>query len=146
MKKILSIALQNHKPLLILIQGAPGSGKTTLAKELSLDFNLPFFEADQYFEDMYGNYEFNPFKLNEAHNYCKERTKNTLASSFSCIVSNTFTSDKELKYYYELDYEVFLIKMNTSFQTIHNVPTESIERMKRRLAQVTYKPNYICDL
>lgn len=41
------------KPLLIIINGLPGTGKTTLAKRLSQDLRLPVFSRDGFYESLY---------------------------------------------------------------------------------------------
>ena len=41
------------KPLLIIVNGLPGSGKTTLAKRLSTDLHLPVISRDGIYETLY---------------------------------------------------------------------------------------------
>jgi predicted kinase len=41
------------KPLLIIVNGLPGAGKTTLAKRLSMDTKLPVFSRDGLYENLY---------------------------------------------------------------------------------------------
>ena len=41
------------KPLLIIVNGLPGTGKTTLARRLSVDLGLPTFSRDGLFEALY---------------------------------------------------------------------------------------------
>lgn len=41
------------KPLLILVNGLPGTGKTTLARRLAADVHLPIFSRDGLYEILY---------------------------------------------------------------------------------------------
>src|SRR5437763_1251654 len=41
------------KPLLIIVNGLPGTGKTTLAKRLAADVRLPVFSRDGLYETLY---------------------------------------------------------------------------------------------
>lgn len=139
--------IEESDKAIILIQGLPGSGKSTLANKLSEELFWNYFEADMYFI-VNDEYIYNPKKLGEAHHWCQFATKNALQDTDGCIVSNTFTSDKELAPYYELANEynakVILIKMETNFGSIHNVPNEAITRMKNKMKnQLTIKPNFI---
>src|SRR5947209_20512533 len=41
------------KPLLIIVNGLPGSGKTSLARRLAADVRLPVFSRDGMYETLY---------------------------------------------------------------------------------------------
>ena len=49
---------------LLIIRGLPGSGKSTLARNIWMNTDFDdIFEADMYFEDNLGNYNFDATKL-----------------------------------------------------------------------------------
>lgn len=50
-----------HKPLLVVVSGAPGSGKTTFAAQLAKHMNLLHIERDRAFDSMLFTYADEPF-------------------------------------------------------------------------------------
>ncbi len=124
------------KAKLILIRGLPGSGKTTLAKQLASKLDAKHFEADMYFENAQGDYLFDQNKLGDAHDWCFCQTKKWLKRSHIVIVSNTFVRHWEMKRYLQYckkHHVEFEIKVcGGTFKSIHNVPSEVIEKMREK--------------
>ena len=68
---------QNFK-LLIIIRGLPGRGKSTLARTIKTkveecNFKALHCEADDYFTDSDGNYNWKKEELSQAHDFCSKR-------------------------------------------------------------------------
>lgn len=122
---------------LILIRGLPGSGKSTLANNLCRGaFGVyNHFEADQFFY-VDGEYKFDPSKLQQAHQQCQESTRQCLGWDQSVIVSNTFTTCKELEPYFEIakEYDItpIVLLCQNNLGSIHRVPEEVLNKMRRR--------------
>ena len=83
----------------IFIRGIPGSGKTTLAKDLQLHFTSIHCEADMWMEDPIREYKFDPEKLKDCNEKCFNYFKDTLLNGFCAIVSNTFIKRWEIERY-----------------------------------------------
>lgn len=120
---------------LILVRGLPGSGKSTLAAKLTRGFGHVHLEADQYFiRD--GVYEFQINDLGRAHMWCQNETRRLLKAGMTVVVSNTFTTIRELRPYFDIAAEFDLIPQvivcQNQFNNIHNVPVETLERMRQR--------------
>ena len=121
---------------LILIRGLPGSGKTTLAKKLEKTHpNAVHLEADMYFMKD-GKYEFNAAILPYAHKWCADSARIFMDNGKDVIVSNTFSTNKEMKPYVEhaqkLKIDIKVYRMKSFFGSIHDVPEETIEKMRKR--------------
>lgn len=131
---------------LLLIQGVPGSGKTTLARRLGKMEDVEVHEADDFFSSE-GGYKFNPKLLHRAHEKCFEDTRESIYQDAAAIVSNTFTRDWEIEPYARLAYEsglkFMLVRMETMFENIHNVPEEKVEQMRARMEKSTYIPDIV---
>ena len=120
---------------LFLVRGVPGSGKTTLARQLTANV----FEADHYFYDNDGNYTFVPSEIKEAHKECQQFVGFAMECNIEKIaVSNTFTQEWEMEPYFELakefGYKVFSIVVENRHEGInqHGVPEDKIEQMRNR--------------
>jgi predicted kinase len=119
---------------LFLLRGLPGAGKSTLAKSIGGSH----IEADMFFMKD-GEYQFDPTKLRDAHEWCRRTTETAMVrGSDKVIVSNTFTQEWEMKAYYELaknhGFTVFSLIVENRHEGVneHNVPQEALDRMKAR--------------
>ena len=122
---------------LVLIRGISGSGKSTLAEMLANAH--PVISADDFFIDGYGNYNWSGEKLGRAHRWCLNETRfNMIEEEEKIFVANTFTTEKELKPYYDLakiyDYKVFSIVVENRHNgvNVHDVPDETVEKQRNR--------------
>jgi predicted kinase len=119
---------------LILLRGLPGAGKSTLAKV----FGVNHIEADMFFMKD-GEYKFDPTLLKSAHNWCHDVVEHWMETGIEpIIVSNTFTQEWEMDFYYTLanqyDYQVHSVIVENRHGGVneHGVPAEKIEQMKNR--------------
>jgi tRNA uridine 5-carbamoylmethylation protein Kti12 len=131
---------------LILVRGTPGSGKSTLARQIESEVRhttecVKHLEADQYFIKYNSatgvdEYIFDVSKLHQAHMWCEAETNKLLGLDYTVIVSNTFTTIKELRPYFDIALKNGILPTaylaQNQFKNVHDVPQESLDRMKRR--------------
>jgi predicted kinase len=114
---------------LTLVRGIPGSGKSTYAKSL----NSKLVEADQFFIDQDGTYQYDNTLIKDAHNWCKLETKRLLKAGFNVVVANTFVKNWEMKFYKSLADEMRLefevVEMKGNYQNVHGVSDVIVARM-----------------
>ena len=118
-----------------LIRGGAGNGKSFLANIIHQWQEYAWLEADMYFMDD-GEYKFDKTRLKDAHQWCQKQFECWLESGRNIIVSNTFTKKWEMQFYKDLAAKygakvTEIIVRSDDFGSIHNVPEETIERMKR---------------
>jgi predicted kinase len=129
--------------ILTLVRGLPGSGKSTFANWIWNEYAI--CEADKFFTDKEGNYNFDSTKLGESHKWCREQVEirmkdNQVNPQFypEIVVSNTFTQEWEMQPYIDLanqyGYTIFTIVVENRHgnSSVHNVPEETINKMKNR--------------
>ena len=126
-------------PNLILIRGVSGSGKSSFARRI-LKENSFHYEADMYFYNDEGQYIFDPSQLHAAHQWCQDSVKVIMATvREDIVVSNTFTTEKELKPYLDLANEygytvtIVVVENRNNTESIHDVPQEIRQRQADRL-------------
>jgi predicted kinase len=129
--------------ILTLVRGLPGSGKSTFANLITNKFSI--CEADLFFYDKEGKYNFDSTKLREAHEWCRNAVEtrmkdNEVNPQFypEIVVSNTFTQEWEMEEYFKLaekyGYMVFTIIVENRHGGVnqHGVPAQKLEQMKNR--------------
>ncbi len=127
---------------LILLRGLPGSGKSTLAKiilQLRSADDPEVLSADDFFEDKEGDYNFDPSKIKEAHNYCQFRCSERMRQQKSkIVVANTFTQEWEMDEYFKMaeryNYRVHtvIVENRHGNENVHGVPEDKLQQMKNR--------------
>ncbi|PJZ47429.1 ATP-binding protein [Leptospira brenneri] len=124
---------------LLALRGIPGSGKTSLAKAISITNGAPIFSIDSYFENETGEYNFDYQKNHLAYKECESKTKEALELGVPfVIVDNTFTLKWELEPYIrlanEFEYLFFVVTVENRHggKNIHQISEEQIEKMKAK--------------
>lgn len=129
--------------VLYLLRGIPGAGKSSFANDVWSPFVI--FEADKFWYDKEGNYNFDIKRLHEAHKWCQDRVESAMKDNqknenfyTEIVVSNTNTTEKELAPYIALaekyDYRVvsLIVENRHGNKSVHNVPDETIQKMVER--------------
>jgi len=129
--------------VLFLVRGLPGSGKTSFATAIWNDYAV--CEADKFFYDKEGNYNFDSSKLKDAHAWCKNEVETRMKDHQDnqqyypeIAVSNTFTQEWEMEDYFKLaekyGYKVvsLIIENRHGGQNVHGVTEDKLQIMKNR--------------
>ena len=139
--------MDNNK-YLFLITGAAGSGKSTLAQliqNIAKKYIEPIAEICEADEFWYilgkGKYAFNPKLLWKAHKWCQDNAREVMSHGANLIVSNTNIKPSDRKAYFDMadeyGYKVVYIHLKTQFQNQHNVPDETVKRMRDNYVDLT---------
>jgi predicted kinase len=130
---------------LIIVRGLPGSGKSTLVKDLFLEEDPSDVMisahccADDFMVNDEGEYQFVPSKLSLVHQKCQEKARDAMVMGIHLvIVSNTSTQEWEMKPYIKLAEEYgyrmhsIIVENRHNGTSIHGVPEDKIQVMKDR--------------
>jgi hypothetical protein len=97
---------------------------------------VAWLEADQYFYDKAGNYNWDGMKIGNAHSWCQNSTYEALEQGKTVIVSNTFTLKRELKPYFNMiqkhERDPTVICLQSNWGSIHGVPDNVLLNMRKR--------------
>jgi predicted kinase len=128
---------------LIILRGLPGSGKSSFANFMWQSGVI--FEADKFFYDADGNYNWDASKIKEAHEWCQHEVEEAMIGNkqngkyFSeIVVSNTSTTANEMEPYLALarkyDYKVvsLIVENYHGSKSVHGVPDATMEKMRNR--------------
>jgi len=117
---------------LTIIRGTPGSHKTTFAKD---HFQCLHLEADMFFERD-GKYSWNAESKGANHKWCQETCEKAISMGMDVVVSNTFTTRKEIKPYKDIaekyGAEFSVIKCIGRSKNTHGVPEDTLRAMTER--------------
>lgn len=122
-----------NAPLLTIVRGHQGSGKTTYAVELaSREPDLLHFENDHFLEGPEG-YSYSPERHSHAKAKCLETVEQMINAGNRVVVASTFTTLAEMKPYLDLvaDGHTRVFEMFGDFPNTHGVPQEVIEAKKK---------------
>lgn len=132
-----------EKGILFLVRGLPGSGKSSFANHIWNEYAV--CEADKFFYDKDGNYNFDGSKIKDAHAWCKNEVETRMKDHQvnnqyypEIAVSNTFTQEWEMEDYYALaekyNYMVvsLIVENRHGGKNVHGVPEDKLQIMKDR--------------
>lgn len=130
------------KKTLIILRGAPGSGKSTFAQRSIDQFKAngctaESFESDNFFLDKDGNYNCDPLKLGIAHKWCRESVDKAMKRGVdAAIVADTNIRKRDVDTHIGIGkcngYEdVQIFRLANKFDDVQRVPAEeTVQRMR----------------
>ena len=128
--------------MVYILRGIPGAGKSTYGKTLvdraiAAGDKAVQYEADMFFTDKAGNYNWNPKLIGVAHKWCQDKVRNALGNYDVVVVANTNLTKKDVDVYTKIatdgGYDFEVIRLDGGFQNVHAVPEETLENMRKKM-------------
>lgn len=122
---------------IFLLRGLPGSGKSSLALELSEEGRYPVFAIDDYFINQEtGEYMFDHKSNHLAYAACEANVEKSMKEGqIKIFVDNTFTLEWEMNPYFALasnySYRIFVLTVENRHggKNVHHISEEQVEKM-----------------
>ncbi len=126
---------------LFIMQGAPGSGKSTVARELARAFVAASYSTDEFHIEEDRVYRFKPEKAAEFHKRNQARCRQALENGWNVVIDNTAIHRWEARPYVEMAVElgvtVVFVRCTGRFDNDHGVPKERVERMRDEMEELS---------
>lgn len=127
-----------------LMQGLPGTGKSTLARIIARDNLAVVLSTDDYHHSDPANphlYIYDPSLASLRHMKNQERCEYFLRRGVSVVVDNTNITNAHVKPYLMiaavLSAEIRVHRCIQEYGSLHNVPAETIERMRATMEELS---------
>lgn len=135
------------RPKLYILRGAPGAGKSTLARKMLLQGIVDkHYEADMWFHDSEGRYIFDGQRLPEVHSECQRATYNALNAGFNVVVANCFMKASQIQTYVDFGFETEVIHLRGQHQNVHGLSQDRVEAIRSRMEPWPLDGKRIADL
>ena len=126
---------------LIILKAVSGAGKTTFCDLIKGPKVVCC--ADDYFYDIYGNYNFDATKLGHAHAHCRDTFDDAVESIEveNIIIANTNTKPADYAYYVNQATKAgfvitfVVLEKRHENENVHNVPLQVLERQAANIKQ-----------
>lgn len=126
---------------LTIVRGWSGSGKSTHAEAIQPDSHKRVAADDFPGFHETGTYVYVPWRIGEAHNFCRKRVLMLMRGGADhIVVHNTFVNEWEWEVYVDMaqdyGYDVHYHRCVGEFQNVHGVPDDKVGFQKRDIVDV----------
>lgn len=116
---------------LVIIRGLPGTGKSTLAREIAEKCGFAHYETDQFFE-INGFYLHQKKRIGDAIEWCYQKVKAELAEGKKVVITGTFTKRQSIAPYVDFGVPYLILECTKDYGSVHPVHSDgSYDKMKK---------------
>lgn len=142
---------------LYVMQGAPGSGKSTVARTIeaglvAMGGDCEIYSTDDYFTNCQtGEYKFDPTKLAQYHQANQDKARAAMDKGLSdVVIDNTNVRAAHAAPYVkaavEFGYAVVFVRCEGRFANTHGVPAEKVEAMRAAMEPLSVAACLACEV